>query len=113
MGAGLGPRLDGESRRAVRTPGIGRSTTAWIQENTAVLTPMPMPSDTTTTAASSGIREIVRRAWRASLTRWSMKDKRTSTSYVLGAGCNVLNVLRARCYVPVPRARDSRLLTDH
>ena len=84
------------SCRACATPGSGCSTTAWSQENTTTLTPIPMPSETTTTAASSGIREIVRSAWRASRTRWSKKDKRNL--HVLRAscaGCNVLNVLRA------------------
>ena len=44
------------------TPGSGRSTTLWIQEKTAVFTPMPMPIDATTTAATTGMRRMARLA---------------------------------------------------
>ena len=43
---------------APSTPGRGFKTRAWIHENTAVLTPMPIPSETITTAATIGIRPI-------------------------------------------------------
>jgi hypothetical protein len=48
------------------TPGIGLNTRAWIQEKTTVFTPMPAPSDRTITAASAGIRPIIRTACRRS-----------------------------------------------
>ena len=47
---------------ASATPGIGCSTISWIHENTAVFTPMPTPSEMMTTAASPGIRQIIRHA---------------------------------------------------
>ena len=51
---------------ASRTPGNGRKRTASIHEKTMVFTPMPTPSDATTTAASAGIRAMERKAYRRS-----------------------------------------------
>ena len=44
------------------TMGRGLNSRPWIHENTTVLMPMPMPSDPITTAASTGMRAIVRSA---------------------------------------------------
>src|SRR5262245_53410589 len=47
-------------------PGSGCSISAWIHEKIAVLTPIPTPSDSTTTVANTGARLIVRQLWRTS-----------------------------------------------
>jgi hypothetical protein len=57
------------NRAASRTPGSGRNATAWIQEKTATLKPIPMASEPTITAATQGIRPIMRHAWRRSRVR--------------------------------------------
>jgi len=44
------------------TFGRGRRTMASIQEKIVVFAPMPMPSDNTITAASTGILAIIRQA---------------------------------------------------
>ena len=67
---------------ASATPGIGCSTIAWIQENTAVFTPIPMPSDTMTTAANPGIRQIIRHACRTSLIMLSSARLKGSRSVI-------------------------------
>ena len=62
----VGTGLDKEKPPGIANRRSGLRTTDWIHEKTIVLAPMPTPSETITTAASSGMRTIIRHAWRRS-----------------------------------------------
>ena len=46
--------------------------TAWTQEKTVVFTPMPMPNEPIMTAATTGMRRMVRQLWRRSVATRSL-----------------------------------------
>src|SRR5260221_2905227 len=97
-------------REASGTPGSGRSTTAWIQENTAVFTPIPTPRERITTAERPGIRKIIRQAWRrsrrADSTRWPVRPMRISslTLWTPPSSARAARVASAAS-MPAPRFR--------